>query len=241
MICIVSPHLDDAALSCADHALTWRAAGEEVLVVNVFTAAGTSMPLSSLMRPILQASQVVDAEQYVALRLREDHRCLDALGLRACQLGFTDAGFRGAGTPDYPTLAALRTGRLLTPELDLVAAVAGALAQAVRGVGGDGGVGDVRLAVAPLGIGRHVDHLITRAACEQVFGADRLAFYADMPYARAPWRWSWPDLQRLAGARKSIKPMTPVKRAALAHYASQMPLMFRGTPRYPELVLLPQR
>ncbi len=230
MICIVSPHLDDAALSCADHALTWRAAGEEVLVVNVFTAAGTSTQLSSLMRPILHASQVDDAEQYVALRLREDRRCLDALGLRACQLGFTDAGFRGASTPDYPTLAALRTGRLLAPELNLVDAVSEALR----------GVGDVRLAVCPLGIGRHVDHLITRAACERVFGADRLAFYADMPYARAPWRWSWADLRRLASARKSIKPMTPAKREALAHYGSQMPLMFRGTPRFPEIVLLPQ-
>ncbi len=235
MICIVSPHLDDAALSCADHALTWRAAGEEVLVVNVFTAAGTSPQLSSLMRPILQASQVDDAEQYVALRLREDGRCLDALGLRACQLGFTDAGFRGASRPDYPTLAALRTGRLLARELDLVAAVATALTQALRGVD------EVRLAVSPLGIGRHVDHLITRAACARVFGADRLSFYADMPYARAPWRWSSADLRQLARARRSIKPMTPAKRAALAHYASQMPLMFRGTPRYPELVLLPRR
>ena len=235
MICIVSPHLDDAALSCADHALTWRAAGEEVLVVNVFTAAGTSTQLSALMRPILQASQVDDAEQYVALRLREDGRCLEALGLRACQLGFTDAGFRGTSTPDYPTLAALRTGRLLARELELVAAVADALTQALRGVG------EVRLAVSPLGIGRHIDHLITRAACEQVFGAERLAFYADMPYARAPWRWSWPDLRQLAGARKSIKPMTSAKRAALAHYESQIPLMFRGTPRYPELVLLPRR
>ena len=230
MICIVSPHLDDAALSCADHALTWRAAGEEVLVVNVFTAAGTSTQLSSLMRPILQASQVDDAEQYVALRLSEDRRCLDALGLRACQLGFTDAGFRGASTPDYPTLAALLTGRLLAREINLVDAVSEALR----------GVGDVRLAVCPLGIGRHIDHLITRAACERVFGVDRLAFYADMPYARAPWRWSWADVQSFARARKSIKSMTPAKRAALAHYGSQMPLMFRGTPRFPEIVLLPQ-
>ena len=235
MICIVSPHLDDAALSCADHALTWRAAGEEVLVVNVFTAAGTSPQLSALMRPILQASQVDDAEQYVALRLREDGQCLDALGLRACQLGFTDAGFRGASTPDHPTLAALRTGRLLACEIELVAAVADALTQALRSVD------EVSLVVSPLGIGRHVDHLITRAACERVLGADRLAFYADMPYARAPWRWSWPDLRRVAGARRSLKPMTPTKRAALAHYESQMPLMFRGTPRYPELVLLPKR
>lgn len=234
MICIVSPHLDDAALSCADHALTWRAAGEEVLVVNVFTAAGTSTQLSSLMRPILQASQVDDAEQYVALRLREDRRCLDALGLRACQLGFTDAGFRGASTPDYPTLAALRTGRLLAREINLVDAVSEAVAQALRGVG------DVRLAVSPLGIGRHIDHLITRAACERVFGVDRLAFYADMPYARAPWRWSWADVRSFARARTSIKSMTPAKRAALAHYGSQMPLMFRGTPRFPEIVLLPQ-
>ena len=113
MICIVSPHIDDTALSCADHALTWRAAGEEVLVVNVFAADKTSTQLSSLMHAILQASQADDAEQCVAPRLREDRRCLDALGLRACPLDFANAGFRGAATSDCPTLAALRTGRVL--------------------------------------------------------------------------------------------------------------------------------
>ena len=230
MICIVSPHLDDAALSCADHALSWRAAGEDVLVVNVFTAAGTSSELSSLMRTVLQASGIDDAQEFVALRQREDLKCMAALGLRWRHLGFTDAGFRGATTPDFPTLAALRTGRLAKRELDIVEAVSAALRS----------LGEVTLAVSPLGIGRHVDHLIARAACERVFETGRLAFYADMPYARAPWRWSWADLRQLIGTRRSIKPMTPTKREALAHYGSQMPLMFRGTPRYPEIVSLPR-
>ncbi|MFO7679411.1 MAG: hypothetical protein R6X34_05120, partial [Chloroflexota bacterium] len=37
--------------------------------------------------------------------------------------------------------------------------------------------------VAPLGVGRHADHLITRRAAELCFGA-ALWYYEDFPYVR---------------------------------------------------------
>lgn len=235
MICIVSPHLDDAALSCADHALAWRAAGEEVMVINVFDAAGTPSALAPCVADSLRAAGVADVDAYTALRLEEDRQCLQALGVSVLHLGLVDAGFRGTATPDYATLAALRPGRLATRELTLVERVANALRDTMAGAD------ETSLVVAPLGIGGHVDHLIARAACERV-APHRLAYYADMPYARAPWNWPGAALLQLLRARKSIKPMSDAKRSALAHYRSQMPLLFRrGPPRYPEVLLLPRR
>lgn len=229
MICIVSPHLDDAALSCADHALQWTSTGESPLVVNVFSAAGAVGADSELMAPSLRAAGTADAAAYMALRKAEDLACLRALGLRRLDLDFVDAGFRGTDAPAFPTLASLRPARLSRQDLDLVAAVADALRAHAN----------ARLALSPLGVGGHVDHLIARAACERVFPADRLAYYADMPYARAPWKWSLAALGRLARARWSLRAMSERKRAALGHYRSQMPLLFRGPPRYPEVILLP--
>lgn len=200
------------------------------MVVNVFSAAGPVGADSELMAPSLRAAGAASAAEYVAIRKAEDLACMRTLGLRCDDLGFIDAGFRGAGAPDFPTLAALRPTRLLQRELDIVAMVADAL----RVYGG------ARLAVSPLGVGGHVDHLITRAACEQIFPPERLAYYADMPYARAPWKWSWAALGRAARARRSIRLMSETKRSALRHYRSQMPLLFRGKPRYPEIILLPR-
>nr|WP_316642742.1 PIG-L family deacetylase [uncultured Roseateles sp.] len=230
MICIVSPHLDDAAMSCADHALGWVAARQEVLVLNVFTGAGEPGPCSTLMAANLRAAGVASAEQYTELRRGEDARCLQALGLQACDLGLSDAGFRGqGGRPDYDSLVALRPGRLGPREQPLVDELSHRLPQ-LQGAS---------LVLCPMGVGGHVDHLIARAACERVVEPGRLAYYADMPYARAPWNWARTDWARLARARWSVKAMTAAKRAALAHYQSQTPLLFGRCSYCPELLLLP--
>lgn len=230
MICIVSPHFDDAALSCADHARAWLSAGAEPLVVNVFTAAGAIGAGSALMAANLAATGVNNARAYVAIRQAEDHACMQALGLRAVDLGFVDAGFRGAEVPDYVDLRALCVAKLPARELDRVSQVAQALSAYAH----------ARLALCPLAIGGHVDHLITKTACERVFPAARLAYYADMPYARAPWRWTWSALPKLQRRRVSLLTMSAQKRAALALYRSQMAVLFRAPPRYPEILLLPR-
>ncbi len=233
MICIVSPHLDDAALSCADHALAWRAAGEEVMVINVFDRAGTPSAIAPFVADSIRSAGAADAAAYEAMRVEEDTRCLQALDVSARNLGLIDAGFRGADAPDYPTIRALLPGRLAARELALVARVLEVLDDAIAPAD------KVSLIIGPLGIGGHVDHLIARAACERL-GSRRLGYYADMPYARAPWNWPGAALLQLLRARTSIKRMSDAKRSALAHYRSQMPLLFRrGPPRYPEVLLLP--
>jgi len=232
MICIVSPHFDDAALSCADHALAWVASGLEVWVLNVFTASAELERSSALMDANLQAAGASTAEEYMALRRAEDRLCMQSLGLQSIDLGLVDAGFRGrAGLPDYDSLAALRPGRLGAREAGMVDAVAQALPD----------LSEALLVLCPLGVGGHVDHLIARAACEARVDAGRLAYYADMPYARAPWNWARADWARLADARRSFRAMTAAKRGALRHYQSQWPLLFGRRSYCPELLLLPRR
>lgn len=230
MICIVSPHYDDAALSCADHARAWLRAGAQPLVVNVFTAAGAVGADSALMAPSLAAAGVSSALAYAEIRQAEDQACMQALGLRAVDLGFVDAGFRGAEVPDYPDLNAVSVAKLSAREQDRVSQVARALSAYAH----------AQLALCPLAIGNHVDHLITRAACERVFPSTCLAYYADMPYARAPWRWTWSAFRKLPRRRISLITMSIGKRAALALYHSQMAVLFRAPPRYPEILLLPR-
>ncbi|MGS0754986.1 hypothetical protein ACVBEH_09905 [Roseateles sp. GG27B] len=92
--------------------------------------------------------------------------------------------------------------------------------------------------VAPLGIGGHVDHLIARKACEQVFGA------ASWPITRTcptPERRGGGE-QRSAGrrpCRANWRWISPRKQQVLRAYASEMPLLFKSAPKFAELLLLP--
>jgi LmbE family N-acetylglucosaminyl deacetylase len=45
-----------------------------------------------------------------------------------------------------------------------------------------------RQVVAPLVVGKHVDHQLTRQAAERAFGSEALLYYEDYPYAQQPGR-----------------------------------------------------
>lgn len=152
------------------------------------------------------------------------------LGFGFTHLGLVDAAFRGCNGSDFPDLRSLWAGQLGPGGADLVAAAAQRLSSR--------SVASVQV-VAPLGIGGHVDHLIARKACEQVFGAASLAYYADMPYARAPWRWRAAQCRQAALSRRSWRWISPRKQQVLRAYASEMPLLFKSAPKFAELLLLP--
>ena len=177
----ISPHLDDAVLSCG--ALLAQLAGQHrVTVATVFTAAAPR-PWSLPARKQLRALGGVDAEDFFAQRRAEDAEVLAGLGAAAVHLGFRDALFRrGRRGPAYPVFRfdAAR-GRVASCDAGLAAEVSaeasargGAIARA-----GEGGV-----IFAPLGIGRHVDHLITRQAAGQLGGPARIVYYSDFPYSQ---------------------------------------------------------
>ena len=226
MILIVSPHLDDARLGCCDHALAWRQQGWAVRAVTLFSAAGPCIS------PVLSSRVMgaLDPSLYMQRRRNEDADALASVGLTAEHLGLVDAGFRGTGTPDFQSLAQLWCGNAGPDGAALVEQAAQALRAQAAGV--------VRV-LSPLAVGGHVDHVIARQACERAFDASQLSYYADMPYARVPWRWRAPQMTQAVRSRRSWHWVSPAKVHALQHYASQMPLVWGRTPRFPELVLGP--
>src|SRR5438093_1734972 len=74
----LSPHLDDAVLSCAGHILHERAQGRRVVVATLFGAGGGD----EAGRKLYQA------------RRDEDRRALALLGAECLHLGLVDAPFR---------------------------------------------------------------------------------------------------------------------------------------------------
>jgi len=230
----VSPHLDDAVLSCG--ALMRRIAGRApVTVVTLFSTAAPE-PHTRAARTFLRqraagtdAGAPGDSATLFAARRREDVEVLDDLGVGHVHLGHPDALFRRRRDPSG---LLRRAGRLL-PELDHRYPTFRFDIARGRVSGGDGELRDTVTAqvaelargaevFAPLGVGRHVDHLLARAVGEHL-GA---VLYADFPYtardpgaeaaAAGPLRpWVWAD--DLAA-----------KRLAIAGYRTQVDALFPG-------------
>jgi LmbE family N-acetylglucosaminyl deacetylase len=176
---ILSPHLDDAALSCGGLLAQRAIAGDEVAVATVFTG---DAPVNWRESP---AAHHVHAEwklgnQPYPLRRREDEESCAVLGARPYHLGLHDAVYRfdAQGRPYYTDNF---MGGKPVPEDARAQGVA--LQHALDAWLHRNGLRQLRV-VAPLGLGGHVDHMIVRAAAEKACTAHRLklSYFEDYPY-----------------------------------------------------------
>lgn len=158
---VVSPHLDDAALSCAQ----LIAAHPGSHVVTVFAGGPASMrPLTTWDR---LSGCFADGDDVIGARRREDERAAAVLGATCHHLDLWDRQYRSGAYGHHPIgdaeLAAQITGQL--------AALAARL--------------HVDAWVVPLGIG-HGDHEAVGAACLALARRlDRPFYvYAELPYRR---------------------------------------------------------
>lgn len=209
----LAPHLDDAALSCGGMIAQQAEAGEPVLVVTLCTAAPPGGPYSPLAEEFHREWRLTPAA-VMATRQAEERAALDTLGADGFWADLLDAIYRYPAA--YHSRAALfgqpaADDPLLPAARELVASLRERLPEARF--------------YAPLGVGSHVDHLITRrAALER--GGPALGLYEDFPYAAREGALER-QLAALGGGLQARA--TPIaaalarKVAAIHAYASQLP------------------
>lgn len=218
-VIVLSPHADDAILSCGGAMIAEVASGRRVLLVTVFTADPT-LPLSPTAAQI-HREMVLDAASTEARR-REDLCAADCIGVQLAHWDLPDAMYRrrpGDGEPIYPhrhdLFGPVRDGDTQTVA-DLTRRIAAL--PACRELWG------------PAGIGGHVDHRVVRQALEQSPRGPVL-WYEDFPYAkkwRSRLRVLHPFRHRLA-RKVSLDPtILDAKCRAILAYASQMQPLFGG-------------
>ncbi len=184
----LSPHLDDAALSCGGQISARARAGERVLVLTLFTAdepAGGGSDLIETLHGLFGLEGGV-----VAHRRREDIAACEALGAELRHVPLPEAIYRidSEGSYLYTAIRAIFS----TPspaDSRTVEALTGVMAE----------FADVPEVFAPLGVGGHVDHVLTRSAAELSFG--RLSYYEEIPYVE-----TWGALRRALGRRADWRP-----------------------------------
>jgi LmbE family N-acetylglucosaminyl deacetylase len=216
----LSPHLDDAVLSCGGRMWQQVQAGDRVLAVTLFAdVPAPGVPLSPFARE-LHARW--DRSSGTVHRRQEDVAALSALGVEAIHWPYADCIYRQA--PDGRFLYANEEalwGEIHPEEKGLIEELAGRLAALPLAQEGT--------VYAPLGVGHHVDHRIVRRAAE--VSKLTLIYYEEFPYAEDP-RAVQAALARGPGRAQLIhisEEALEAKIAAIACYRSQLSTFWDST------------
>ena len=211
----LSPHLDDAVLSCGGLIFEQSRQGLQTEIWTVFAGDAPDGPLSPLALRCHADWGIPDVHELVAIRRDEDQAAAAIVGAEIAHFSLPDCIYRrdAQGVPLYPEEVFVP----LHPfdqglEADIAAVLAAELLPE-------------DILVAPLAIGEHVDHRLARLAAE---GLGRpLRYYADIPYVLRRPELLAPATQGMASD------LYPVSEAGLrawidgtAAYQTQMVMVF---------------
>jgi LmbE family N-acetylglucosaminyl deacetylase len=218
----LSPHLDDAVLSCGG--LIWEQV-KSGQPVEIWSICAGFPPGSASISPLAQAlhnrwQTPTEGQGPVSVRRAEDVQACQRLGAAYLHFDIPDCIYRRlpGGEPLVKENQSIFSS-IHPEEAYLVDQVYGLLKSYLPG--------RVRL-VCPMTIGGHMDHRIVRAAAERL--GRRLLYYADYPYAAL-------HLQELVTAavwftRKYSLPVSPTGLQAwqdsAAAYQSQISTFWTG-------------
>jgi LmbE family N-acetylglucosaminyl deacetylase len=227
-VVILSPHLDDAALSCAGllDFLSTRQAG--ALVISIYCGNPPAVKSSDGTLRTPQRKGHVNPR----LRRLEDRAAMHASNTDFAHLSFPDNIYRRSPTTDQFIYRHARE-RWSAPRVDDMGHVE-ELYLVLRRLSLNLGR---MLLISPMGIGQHVDHtIVARVALRLAEQGASLLFYEDFPYVVNPTigsgmnddpRQALLRLDRAPSACLALPVNVDAKAALIGHYSTQIPALFQ--------------
>jgi LmbE family N-acetylglucosaminyl deacetylase len=177
----VSPHLDDAILSCGGTIRQIASSGKRVVVATLITE---DLPGHQPLTPLARRNhrQWGGGDAPFALRRQEDIRATESLGAEHIHLGLLDAIYRR--TKDGEPLYLKDIVNIPLHQEDplyfepMVKEKLTALLQSFDNQ-------TVKI-YSPLALAMHVDHIIIRHAVETIADAADICYYEEFPYITRP-------------------------------------------------------
>jgi LmbE family N-acetylglucosaminyl deacetylase len=223
-VIVVSPHLDDAALSCGGGIARLVGAGVPVTVVTVVTVFTADQPLGEPLSPLARRAHLAwgVGDQPFAVRRAEDFAAAKLMGVLSEHLGLLDAIYRRSplGEPLYSAM-------LGEPAADDEARFLPRLVETLRGSSLTSQ--QWNRVLCPTGIGEHPDHVLTRQAVEQIVDPRSIVYYDEYPYSTRP-ESATQDVSEPNGPTPHKLPLTAeetdARIAAIACHTSQLRGLF---------------
>ncbi|NCC30671.1 MAG: PIG-L family deacetylase [Chloroflexia bacterium] len=219
---VLSPHLDDAALSCGSMLAGFAARKQPALVVNICSGSPSPTTRWSRFAEALHKQWALPAAEAMRLRLQEDRVALEILGVDSYQLDLLDAIYR---VPHAYVDDATLFGTIAQDD-PLAGEVRPLIEKLIERFPG-------ATIYAPLAVGNHVDHqAVYRVAAELARNGVSVAFYEDVPYVAKPGAFE-ARMAVLGGIEAFTPILMPVDAVALARkidaikaYHSQIATVF---------------
>lgn len=224
----ISPHLDDAILS-AGGLISTLAKTHKVKVITIFSKA-SEKPYTFFCRRYLNTCHYQDADMFFKDRKKEDQRLFHRLGIDPQYLDFADAAWRKKTKKNwlinilpelshlYPTRFHILSGRISQEDIILIDQIKKKLISFIP-------PNKKTIVFCPLAIGQHVDHIIVREICRQIF--KQVIFWSDYPYNLSYKNISSPFIYNASIIRWDT---TPHKRLLIKQYKTQAIYLFKNKP-----------
>jgi LmbE family N-acetylglucosaminyl deacetylase len=173
----LSPHLDDAVLSCGGSIRRQTQAGRGVLVLTIFAGSPSRPDISPLAAQLhVRWGGLANP---IAVRRQEDDEASGLLCANCWHLKYLDAIYRHDGDSFLYERDEDLFGSLHRSDLELARHVADSILEICSGQQPE--------VFAPLGVGNHVDHQLVREAVLPLRGRfPKVVFYEEYPYAETP-------------------------------------------------------
>jgi LmbE family N-acetylglucosaminyl deacetylase len=216
-VTVLSPHLDDAVLSCGALLAACRERALSATVITMFNG----LPEGNLSAPAREFHRRCGlGDDAVSLREIEDSEALRRLGASTIRLDLPEALYRrdATGKHAYADEHALFSS-MLDKERDLVMGLACRMAEEPL-------IKEVDLLFAPIGVGNHIDHLVVAAATAQL---KRLVhWYEEVPYVLFDRCRGWQEEHRVSDDCVFVPSWSEwhAKLDAIRCYASQQNILW---------------
>jgi LmbE family N-acetylglucosaminyl deacetylase len=213
----LSPHFDDAVLSCGGLIYEQARQGDQAEIWTIFAGNPSPGPLSEFARQNHALWGLTGAEEVVAVRRAEDEEASGLFGVDLAHFDIPDCIYRRSPAGEY-----LYTETVFSSPHPSDWRLPNIIADALRS---ELLLDD--LLVCPLALGGHVDHLLVRQAAESLHR--QLLCYADVPYVlNAPHSLEQAD----AAYENELFPVSKTGLEAwlkgVACYRSQVESLFKG-------------
>ncbi len=218
----ISPHLDDAVLSCGLLLSKLSELKKNVTIVTTFTKCTPKFPSPQAFE-FVHACGYKSGPKLFADRIKEDIKAANLIQAKVVHLGFVDAAWRTDknGIAIYTSDAAQFSGIVKSSDRKMPKKIQGRIMRLLRSLNNS-------VVLAPLSIGGHVDHVIVNRIIKKTPG--EILFWQDQPYAS-----NKNNLKEFSDKLKSYKLAFKInngdyktKEKLIRLYESQIDSLFKG-------------